>query len=243
MDRVHRRRGRVGRVHRWVGKTSAGRRPRAALINIHTSIANVPGAAASARAASLPFDAMADIELLKTKFQYHADWPKKGILFCDVLPVLRDPITFEILLTNIMSHVFTQTLPRLAQQGAESRINYVVGLDARGFLLGPVIAQRLGAGFVPVRKQGKLPGACVQATFEKEYGADVFEMQRDAIPAGANVLVVDDLMATGGSAAAAGSLVRQLQARVVEYVFVVSIPCLKGADKLDAPEYHLVEMD
>ena len=119
----------------------------------------------------------------------------------------------------------------------------MVGLDARGFLLGPVIAQRLGAGFVPVRKQGKLPGACVQATFEKEYGADVFEMQRDAIPAGANVLVVDDLIATGGSAAAAGSLVRQLQARVVEYVFVVSIPCLKGADKLDAPEYHLVEMD
>jgi len=166
---------------------------------------------------------MADIELLKTKFQYHADWPKKGILFCDVLPVLRDPITFEILLTNIMSHVFTQTLPRLAQQGAESRINYVVGRDARGFLLGPVIAQRLGAGFVPVRKQGKLPGACVQATFEKEYGADVFEMQRDAIPAGA--------------------LGRQLQARVGEYVFVVSIPCLKGADKLDAPEYHLVEMD
>ena len=132
---------------------------------------------------------MADIELLKTKFQYHVDWPKKGILFCDVLPVLRDPITFEILLTNIMSHVFTQTLPRLAQQGAASRINYVVGLDARGFLLGPVIAQRLGAGFVPVRKQGKLPGACVQATFEKEYGADVFEMQRDAIPAGANVLL------------------------------------------------------
>ena len=107
----------------------------------------------------------------------------------------------------------------------------------------PLIAAELGAGFVPVRKQGKLPGACVQATFEKEYGADVFEMQRDAIPAGANVLVVDDLIATGGSAAAAGSLVRQLQARVVEYVFVVSIPCLKGADKLDAPEYHLVEMD
>ena len=224
-------------------KTSAGAMAAAGgtLIDIHTSILNVPGSTATG--AWLPCDAMADIELLKTRFQYHADWPKKGILFCDVLPVLRDPITFEIRITHIMSHIFTETLPRLAQQGAESRINYVVGLDARGFLLGPVVAQRLGAGFVPVRKQGKLPGACVQATFEKEYGADVFEMQRDALPAGANVLVVDDLIATGGSAAAAGSLVRQLQAKVVEYVFVVSIPFLKGAEKLDAPEYHLVEMD
>ena len=186
---------------------------------------------------------MADVELLKQRFGYYQDWPKPGILFCDVLPVLRDPITFELLITNLMSHVFTDTLPKLASSDASARINYVLGLDARGFLLGPVIAQRLGAGFVPVRKQGKLPGACVQATFEKEYGADVFEMQRDAIPAGANVLIVDDLIATGGSAAAAGSLVRQLQARVVEYVFVVSIPFLQGADKLEAPEYHLVEMD
>ncbi|WFD25495.1 adenine phosphoribosyltransferase [Malassezia nana] len=186
---------------------------------------------------------MSDIELLKNKFEYHQDWPKKGILFCDVLPVLRDPITFEILLTNLMSHIFTQTLPRLAQEGRDSRINYVVGLDARGFLLGPVIAQRLGAGFVPVRKQGKLPGECVQATYAKEYGEDVFEMQKGAIPAGSNVLIVDDLIATGGSAAAAGQLVQKLQANTVEYLFIVAIPFLGGAKKLDAPEYHLVEMD
>lgn len=157
-----------------------------------------------------------------------------------MLPVLRDPLTFEILLTNVMSHIFTHTLPRLAQEGQDTRINYVVGLDARGFLLGPVVAQRLGAGFVPVRKKGKLPGACVQATYQKEYGEDVFEMQRDAIPANSNVLVIDDLIATGGSAAAAGSLVKQLNARTVEYIFVVSIPFLKGAEKLDAPEYQYV---
>ena len=170
--------------------------------------------------------------------EYHENWPKQGILFCDVMPVLRDPITFEILLTNIMSHIFTQTLPRLAKEGSESRINYVVGLDARGFLLGPIIAQRLGAGFVPVRKRGKLPGECVQATFTKEYGSDVFEMQKDAMPPGSNVLIVDDLIATGGSAAAAGSLVRQMGSKVAEYVFVVSIPALKGASSLDAPEYQ-----
>lgn len=172
--------------------------------------------------------------------EYYPDWPKKGVLFCDVLPALRDPITFELLITHMMSHLFTKTLPRLAQRGQETRINYVVGLDARGFLLGPIIAQRLGAGFVPVRKRGKLPGTCEQATFMKEYGEDVFEMQKDAIPAGANVLVVDDLIATGGSAAAAGELVRKLGATTVEYLFIVAIPFLKGADKLDAPEYQYV---
>lgn len=175
--------------------------------------------------------------------EYHPDWPKKGILFCDILPALRDPISFELLITNMMSHLFTTTLPKLAESAQDPRIHYVVGLDARGFLLGPVIAQRLGAGFVPVRKQGKLPGACAQATFQKEYGEDVFEMQRNAIPEGANVLIIDDLIATGGSAKAAGDLVKQLGAHTVEYIFVVSIPFLKGAEKLDAPEYHLVEMD
>ena len=147
-------------------------------------------------------------------------------------------MSFELLLTNILSHVFTQTLPRLAERNANARINYVVGLDARGFLLAPVVAMRLGAGFVPVRKRGKLPGDCAQASFLKEYGEDVFEMQRDAIPPGSNVLIVDDLIATGGSAHAAGDLVRQLDAQTVEYIFVVSIPALQGAAKLDAPEYQ-----
>lgn len=179
---------------------------------------------------------MADVE-------YHQDWPKPGILFCDILPALRDPISFEVLITNMMSHIFTTTLPKLAESAKDPRIHYVVGLDARGFLLAPAIAQRLGAGFVPVRKQGKLPGQCVQATFMKEYGEDIFEMQQCAIPAGSNVLIVDDLIATGGSAKAAGELVKKLDANTVEFLFVVSIPFLKGAEKLDAPEYHLVEMD
>lgn len=179
---------------------------------------------------------MADVE-------YHQDWPKPGILFCDILPALRDPISFEVLITNMMSHIFTTTLPKLAESAKDPRIHYVVGLDARGFLLAPAIAQRLGAGFVPVRKQGKLPGQCVQATFMKEYGEDIFEMQQGAIPAGSNVLIVDDLIATGGSAKAAGELVKKLDANTVEFLFVVSIPFLKGAEKLDAPEYHLVEMD
>ncbi|WFD37486.1 adenine phosphoribosyltransferase [Malassezia japonica] len=159
---------------------------------------------------------MADIALLQSRFEYHQDWPKPGILFCDILPALRDPISFEVLITNMMSHIFTTTLPKLAESAKDPRIHYVVGLDARGFLLAPAIAQRLGAGFVPVRKQGKLPGQCVQATFMKEYGEDIFEMQQGAIPAGSNVLIVDDLIATGGSAKAAGELVKKLDANTVD---------------------------
>lgn len=189
---------------------------------------------------------------------FYDDYPKKGIRFCDILPVLRDPLAFELLITNIISHLFTHTIPSLddstpstqstpLEPGAKSygarKIDAVVGLDARGFLLGPIIAQRLGCGFVPVRKVGKLPGECVQASYLKEYGEDVFEMQKEALAPNSRVLVIDDLIATGGSAKAAGELVKKCGSKVVEYVFVVAIPFLKGADQLDAPSYHLVEVD
>ncbi|KAL9933684.1 hypothetical protein V8E36_007342 [Tilletia maclaganii] len=197
---------------------------------------------------------MADIELIKKHFTYHKDFPTPGILFCDILPVLRDPLAFEALITHILSHIFTHTLPTLVSASPPSttisaltpgapKIDAVVGLDARGFLFGPILALRLGASFVPVRKRGKLPGECVQASYAKEYGQDVFEMQAGALGKGANVLVVDDLIATGGSAKAAGELVAKLGAKTVEYIFVVAIPFLKGAEKLDAPSYALIDMD
>lgn len=169
--------------------------------------------------------------------------------------MLRDPLAFEMLLTNILSHLFTHTIPKLpsssaAQTGLETgavpygdrKIDAVVGLDARGFLLGPAIAQRLGCGFVPVRKVGKLPGECVQASYQKEYGQDVFEMQKEGLAPNSRVLVIDDLIATGGSAKAAGELVAKCGSTVVEYVFVVAIPFLKGADQLDAPTYQYVAL-
>ncbi|KDN41866.1 adenine phosphoribosyltransferase [Tilletiaria anomala UBC 951] len=184
---------------------------------------------------------MADIEHLKSLFQFYPDFPKKGINFCDILPVLRDPQAFESLLTHILSHIFNFTLPKLA--GPSKKIDVVVGLDARGFLLGPSIALRLGAAFVPVRKRGKLPGKCERATYMKEYGEDVFEVQADSIKPGSTVLVVDDLIATGGSAKAAGELVQKCGGKTVEYVFVVAIPFLKGAEKLDSPSYNLVDID
>lgn len=119
-------------------------------------------------------------------------------------------------------------------------VDVVVGLEARGFLFGPSLALRLGAGFVPVRKAGKLPGECVKVSYEKEYGQDWFEMQVGAIKAGQRVLIVDDIIATGGSAKAAGDLVNILGGTVVEYLFLMELDFLKGREKLAAPVFTLL---
>lgn len=215
--------------------------------------------------------------------EFHDDFPQTGVRFCDILPVLRDPIAFESLITHLLHHIFNVTLPRLREGAKDPRavkIDAVVGLDARGFLFGPQLAQRLGAAFLPVRKRGKLPGENVQAEYIKEYGKvrtmtgtrtygsqrriilsamdavvadvsapnsilqDVFELPSRSIATThggpANVIIVDDLIATGGSAGAAGELVRKVGAKTVEYLFVVAIPFLKGEEKLDAPSYQCV---
>ena len=117
----------------------------------------------------------------------------------------------------------------------------IVGLDSRGFLLGPWIANKLQCSFVPIRKKGKLPGECHQVTYEKEYGADYFELQTNAIQPGQRVVVLDDLIATGGSAVAAGSLIKKCGATVMEYIFLIELLGLKGADLLDAPTFSLLK--
>ncbi|KAG8704037.1 adenine phosphoribosyltransferase [Ceratobasidium sp. 395] len=138
---------------------------------------------------------MADVEYLRSLLGVHPDFPKKGITFLDLFPILRNPVAFETLITHLIHHITSHTIPKLESK----KIDAIVGLDARGFLLGPIIALRLGAAFVPVRKKGKLPGKCTTAVYEKEYGADSFDMQEGAIAPGSNVLVIDDLIATGES--------------------------------------------
>lgn len=131
-----------------------------------------------------------DVEYIKSQLTSHPDFPKKvrrtrssnslilshpdtqGIVFLDIFPLLRDPITFETLITHFLHHITSHTIAKSPTR----KIDVVVGLDARGFLLGPIIALRLGAAFVPVRKQGKLPGACVSASYEKEYGVVSFSV-------------------------------------------------------------------
>ncbi|KAI0126506.1 phosphoribosyltransferase-like protein [Xylariales sp. AK1849] len=161
------------------------------------------------------------------------DFPIPGIDFIDILPIFQDPHTFESLL-QVLELQIKDTLGVVP--------DVIVGLDARGFLFGPSLALRLNCSFVPVRKQGKMPGPCVTTSYDKEYGTDYFQMQSDAIQPGQRVLVVDDIIATGGSAAAAGSLVNQLGGKLVGYLFMIEITPLKGREKLgDHPILTLVE--
>ncbi|CAE6419496.1 unnamed protein product [Rhizoctonia solani] len=200
---------------------------------------------------------MGDVEYLRRLLGVHPNFPKRGITFLDLFPILRDPVAFETLITHLVHHITSQTIPKTESK----KIDTVVGLDARGFLLGPIVALRLGAAFVPVRKKGKLPGKCTTVTYEKEYGADSFDMQEGAIPSGANVVIIDDLIATGrcsylysfhgtdvfsdagGSAKAAGELVAKQGGKTVEYIFVVGLPFLKGHEKLDAPAYSIIQAE
>ncbi|KAH9482916.1 Adenine phosphoribosyltransferase [Psilocybe cubensis] len=182
---------------------------------------------------------MADVELIKKCLTAHPDFPKKGIVFLDIFPILRDPFVFETLITHFIQHITSHTIGL----SEKKRVDVIVGLDARGFLFGPIIALRLGAAFVPVRKAGKLPGACISASYEKEYGTDSFEMQAGAITPGQTVVVIDDLIATGGSAKAAGELVAMQGGQTLEYLFVIELMFLQAASKLNAPVYSIVKTD
>ena len=144
------------------------------------------------------------------------------------MPVFTKPDLFQKLVRAFQLHV------------GEQKVDYVVGLESRGFLFGPTLALALGAGFVPVRKPGKLPGPVFTAEFQKEYGSDKFQIQKDVIEKGAKVLIVDDILATGGSASSAGELVKQAGGDIVEYLFVMELDFLKGRDKLDKPAFTLL---
>ncbi|KAF2124461.1 adenine phosphoribosyltransferase [Dothidotthia symphoricarpi CBS 119687] len=168
---------------------------------------------------------------LKAALRQFPDFPAPGILFEDILPIFADVQLHEDLLRALELHVLS---------ASTGKPDVVVGLDARGFLFGPSLALRLGAGFVPVRKQGKLPGPCETAEYVKEYGNDFFQMQADGVKKGQKVLVVDDIIATGGSASAAGTLVEKLGGIVVGYVFILELDFLKGRSKLNAPVHTLL---
>ncbi|OAA55223.1 Phosphoribosyltransferase [Niveomyces insectorum RCEF 264] len=181
---------------------------------------------------------------LYNALRHFPDFPIKGISFIDIMPLFHDPVIHATLLRALELQALHFTTPSATATAfaAAPRVDVVVGLDARGFLFGPGLALGLGAAFAPVRKQGKLPGPCVTVSYEKEYGADHFQMQADAIKPGQTVLVVDDIIATGGSAAAAGELVRKLGGQLIGYLFILEISFLKGREKLgDAPVVTLLE--
>ncbi|KAK0255504.1 hypothetical protein B0A54_10268 [Friedmanniomyces endolithicus] len=174
---------------------------------------------------------------VKSGLRQFPDFPSKGVLFEDIMPIFAS----HALHTTLIEALELQIAEAFqTQAGEKSEIDVIVGLESRGFLFGPALALRLGAGFVPVRKQGKLPGPCETVTYQKEYGEDVFQMQSDAFKSGQKVVIVDDIIATGGTAAAAGQLVRKLGGTLLGFVFMMELDFLKGREKLDAPAYTLL---
>jgi len=158
------------------------------------------------------------------------DFPKPGILFRDITTLLKDKKAFK------------QAVDTLANKYKNKKIDLVVAVEARGFILGGVIAHKLGTGFVPVRKKGKLPWKTNSVTYDLEYGTDTLEMHRDAINPGDKVLIVDDLLATGGTVKAVTDLVKQLQGKIIGIAFLIELVDLKGREKLkDYPVYSLIK--
>ena len=160
------------------------------------------------------------MDALKTRIRHVPDFPKPGILFYDVTTLLRDPEGFKL------------AIDTMAEPYGGKDISLVVGIESRGFILGAAVADRIGAGFVPVRKVGKLPAATIRASYALEYGTDSLEMHRDAIEKGQRVLIVDDLLATGGTARATVDLVRQLGGSVYGVSFLIELVSLDGRAKL-----------
>ena len=160
------------------------------------------------------------MDVLKAKIRHVPDFPKAGILFYDVTTLLRDPEGFKVAIDS------------MALPFAGREIDVVVGIESRGFILGAAVADRLRAGFVPVRKLGKLPAKTIRATYDLEYGTDSLQVHADAIGKGARVIVHDDVLATGGTAKAKTELVEQLGGEVVSLLFVVELGFLNGRDRL-----------
>lgn len=157
---------------------------------------------------------------LKAAIRTIPDYPKPGILFRDITTLLGD------------ARAFRRTIDELVQPWAGTKIDKVAGIEARGFILGGAVAHQLSAGFVPIRKKGKLPHATVSIAYSLEYGLDEMEMHRDAVAPGERVILVDDLIATGGTAEGAVKLLQKLGADVVAACFVIDLPDLGGARKI-----------
>jgi adenine phosphoribosyltransferase len=162
------------------------------------------------------------------------DHPKPGILFRDITTLLGDPAAFAAAVDALVAPYAAPPHAEAARAAPASRVAKVAGIEARGFILGGAVAHRLGAGFVPVRKRGKLPHETVRIAYALEYGTDEIEVHRDAVRPGERVLLVDDLIATGGTAVAAVELLRSIGAEIVAACFVIDLPDLGGAARLRA---------
>lgn len=162
------------------------------------------------------------VDFVKSKIRDIMDFPVKGIVFKDITTVLRDKEGFK------------EIIDFMVKKFADEQIDYIAGIESRGFIFGAALAYQLGAGFVPLRKPGKLPGETLSESYELEYGTDTLQVHKDAIEPGKKVLIIDDLLATGGTASAACKLIKQTGAKVVAAAFVIELKDLKGREKIPA---------
>jgi adenine phosphoribosyltransferase len=165
---------------------------------------------------------------LKALIREVPDFPKPGILFYDITTLLKDPVGLHWAVDSLANHYIGRVIDR------------VVGIEARGFIFAPMVAYRLNAGFVPVRKPKKLPADTARVEYSLEYGKDALEVHRDAIGKGQQVLIIDDLLATGGTAAAVAQLVESLGGKVAGMGFLIELEFLKGRDKISQYDLHSV---
>ena len=169
-----------------------------------------------------------DVEALKALVRTVPDFPKPGILFYDITTLLKDKVGFAKLIDALAAHYIGR------------KIDLVLGIEARGFIFGPALAYRLNAGFVPVRKPGKLPAHVERVTYDLEYGSDTLEMHSDAIQPGQRVVLVDDLLATGGTMEATIQLVKRLGGEIAGLAFAIELDFLKGRDRF--AEYDIFSL-
>jgi adenine phosphoribosyltransferase len=166
---------------------------------------------------------------IKSKIRTVPDYPKKGIMFRDITTLIKDPVGFRLVIDTLTQRYMH----------ADFNFDTIVGIESRGFIIGSALAYTLGKGFIPIRKKGKLPAEVVSQEYTLEYGTDRIEIHRDALRKGERVLLVDDLLATGGTAMAAAALVEKLGAVVVELAFIVDLPDIGGKKKLREKGYKV----
>ncbi len=159
---------------------------------------------------------------IKSRIRTIPDHPKKGIMFRDITTLLKDPVGFRLVIDNLTQRYIK----------GDILFDIIVGIEARGFIIGGALSYTLGKGFIPIRKVGKLPAEVVSHEYDLEYGTDTIEMHKDSIAKGTRVLIIDDLLATGGTALAAATLVEKLGGKVIEMAFIVNLPDVGGEEAI-----------
>ncbi|MEA1933908.1 MAG: adenine phosphoribosyltransferase [Thermodesulfobacteriota bacterium] len=169
---------------------------------------------------------------IKSKIRAIPNYPKKGIMFRDITTLIKDPLGFRLVIDNI------------TQRYINGDINFdiIVGIEARGFIMGGALSYTLGKGFAPIRKAGKLPADVISQEYELEYGTDKVEIHKDAFEKGTKVLLVDDLLATGGTALASAALIEKLGGIIAETAFIVNLPDVGGEKKLKEKGYNVFSL-